>query len=187
MISISLSTMNNHLKLLLYIACVALIFYFVQTKFNIFDISFPGNEVFQSKQVEQEKVEEKGNYVDIYNLEGNPIRVNTEIADEDYERKVGLSGRKYIGDYEGMLFIMDETGFTPFWMKDMFFDLDILFIDEQGFIVDIKEGVEACGADFCPNILGKSPFKYVLEVKSGFVNINKIGVGSSIVIQSGLN
>jgi uncharacterized membrane protein (UPF0127 family) len=67
-------------------------------------------------------------------------------------------------------------------MKDMYFNLDIIFIDSDGFIVDIRENIEPCEADFCPNIYSSASFKYVIEVKGGFANMNGIIVGNSIII-----
>jgi len=180
-LSISLMRMNNQLKLLIYICAVGIIFYLVQSKLDIFDISFESNSPRQSTEVEENQ-ESIGDYVEIYNKDGDVIRVNVDIADEEYERNTGLSGRKYLGDYDGMLFIMEQQKISAFWMKDMYFNLDIIFIDTDGFIVDIIENIEPCEADFCPNIYSSASFKYVIEVKGGFANMNGIIVGNSIVI-----
>lgn len=181
--------MNNQLKLLIYIALVALIFYFVQDKFQLFDISFEGGELFQTEQTGEENtpIETEDNssdieYVDIQNSQHNTVRVSVDVADTEVERSTGLAGRRNLGDYEGMLFIMDGEVSTPFWMKGMYIDLDILFIDGKGFIVDIKENEKACSADFCPNIYSSKPYYYVLEVNSGFCETNKVVVGNSIIL-----
>jgi uncharacterized membrane protein (UPF0127 family) len=67
-------------------------------------------------------------------------------------------------------------------MKDTLINLDIIFTDEKGFIVDIKENNEPCTDVHCPQIVSKEPFKYVLEVKGGFCEINDVEVGQSITI-----
>jgi len=81
-----------------------------------------------------------------------------------------------------MLFVMEKEEISPFWMKDMLISLDMLFIDSEGFIVDIKEGLKPCESIYkCPNIYSGAPFKYVLEVNSGFVRINRVVVGNSMI------
>ena len=177
-------------KILLYIFFVIVIFYFVQDKFDIFDISFDDGK----KKVEEiikgdDEEEDKEDNIEIYNLDGDPIVVKVDVADEDAERVQGLSGRGVMGDYEGMLFIFEKEGLYNFWMKDMLIPLDFIFIDDHGFVVDTMERVSPCTSDMCPMFSSDSPFKYVVEVNSGFVESNRIGVGNSVVfnISSSLN
>jgi len=109
------------------------------------------------------------------------IRVDVDIADTDVERSRGLSGRKYLGDYEGMLFVYESEVSNPFWMKDMLIPLDIIFIDNDDFIVDIKENQQPCEENYCPSISSSEPFQYVLEVNSGFCEENSIEEGYRVV------
>jgi uncharacterized membrane protein (UPF0127 family) len=174
-------------KILLYIFFVVVIFYFVQDRFDIFDISFNGEE---EKIVEESNDESKteGNRVEIYNKDGDSLVVDVDVADDAPERSQGLSGRSVLGDYEGMLFIMPNEGFHGFWMKDMLISLDFLFIDTEGFIIDIKENVVPCGGvGVCPAFSASSPFKYVIELNSGFIQNNRIEVGNSVVFKISSN
>lgn len=170
--------MSNSLKILLYLFFVFTIFYFVQERFNIFDIKFVDQK--ESTEEVEEKVDEEST-IEIYNQDGKSLIVNVEIADTNAERMQGLSGRKYLGDYEGMLFIMDTTGGSSFWMKDMYIPLDILFIDEKGFIVDIREDMQPCEPGYCPNITSSDVYKYALEVNAGFCKENRVGVGNTVL------
>ncbi|MBU0540562.1 DUF192 domain-containing protein [Patescibacteria group bacterium] len=52
-----------------------------------------------------------------------------EIASTDAARKQGLGGRSPLAPKNGMLFVFDEAGFYPFWMKDMTFALDIVWVN----------------------------------------------------------
>lgn len=52
-----------------------------------------------------------------------------EIADTDEERQQGLSGRDGLAPKTGMLFQFGKPGIYPFWMKDMKFALDIVWLD----------------------------------------------------------
>jgi uncharacterized membrane protein (UPF0127 family) len=170
--------MNSQLKLFIFLISVIGIFFFVQNKFNIFDIKF--DNIKNSLQ----NIEEiQDTTVIVYNQNGTQIQINVEIANTPEERKIGLSGRNTLGEYNGMLFVMDDEALTAFWMKDMLIPLDMIFIDSNGFIVDIKRKVEPCSFDFCPNIIPSSPFKYNIEVNSGFTDTNGIAIGNSVDIK----
>ncbi len=57
----------------------------------------------------------------------NQIIVAETVADEE-SRARGLSGRASIGTNEGMLFRFDKPDIYPFWMKNMQFPIDIVWI-----------------------------------------------------------
>jgi hypothetical protein len=183
--------MNNHLKLVIYIAMIAGIFLFVQDRFDMFEVSFKDGQSVQSENAVKEDSDgeipdEQGEindqqYIEIQIPNGLNVRVDVEVADNDFERSRGLSGRRYLGDYEGMFFVFDSEVNTPFWMKDMLIPLDILFIDSQNLIVDIWQDQQPCEENFCPSIYSHEDFKYVLEVNSGFCEENHVEEGYSVV------
>jgi len=100
-----------------------------------------------------------------------------EIADDIKEREMGLMFRENLSDGSGMLFIFDESGIYPFWMKNTFIPLDIIWINENMEVVFIESYAMPCGEGECipinPDILAK----YVLEVNSGMVEKNNISIG----------
>ncbi len=171
--------MNTQLKILLYIGLVVGIIYFLQTKYSLFDISFD-KPLVESKKEEVED-DSKESSLEILNSEGQKIFVTLEIADTQELRKLGLSGRQELGDYQGMLFIFDTQGEYSFWMKDMYLPLDIIFINYAGYIVDFKKELQPCKENECFSIMSDKPFMYALEVNSGFVEINKIKVGNAVI------
>lgn len=59
-----------------------------------------------------------------------------EIADTNATREHGLSGHDPLKLEEGMLFEFPEAGIYPFWMKEMKFDLDIVWM-RQGQVVEV--------------------------------------------------
>ena len=59
-----------------------------------------------------------------------------EIADTDATRTQGLSGRDPLKLEEGMLFEFPDAGIYPFWMKDMKFALDIVWM-RNGQVVEV--------------------------------------------------
>lgn len=112
----------------------------------------------------------------------NPIYV--EIANDPSEIQKGLMFKKKLEWNNGMLFVFDDEQYRSFWMKNTNIPLDILFIDKDFNIVDIKENVEPCltSTDTCPSYPSKAPAKYVLEVNSDFVNQNNIEIGDKLII-----
>lgn len=169
--------MSNQLRLLLYIIFIAAIFYFIQDRFKIFDISFNDGKVSIGS-------EQSGNpeIVEISTKSGKKVTINVERADTPEKRALGLSYRTSLGDYSGMLFLFDEISISPFTMKDMKIPLDIIFIDSNGLIVDIKRNQEQCVTQTCPAILSNVMYKNVLEVNAGFCTTNGIEVGDTITI-----
>ena len=53
------------------------------------------------------------------------------VAKNDKDKQVGLSKYKSIKDDQGMIFVFDKKGQYPFWMKDMKFPIDIIFINQN--------------------------------------------------------
>ncbi|MBU1120239.1 DUF192 domain-containing protein [Patescibacteria group bacterium] len=176
--------MSNQLKLFLYIVFVVAIFWFIQSRFHIFDVKLGGAQ--QNTETDtQENIETTStltNSVEIVTGANTSVKVNVELADTADERRLGLSFKKYLGDYDGMLFVYNTETNAPFWMKDMQIPIDMIFFDSQGFIVDIKEAQAPCTATYCPSIVSKKSYMYVLEVNSSFVEKNNISEEGSLVL-----
>lgn len=56
--------------------------------------------------------------------------IAVEIAKTDAERRRGLSGRECIQQGQGMLFVFDETDYHMFWMNEMRFPIDMVWIND---------------------------------------------------------
>lgn len=113
------------------------------------------------------------------NLQIGEKIVKVDISDSDCKRTLGLSNREMLEKDSGMLFIFPEIGNYGFWMKDMNFSIDILWIDEKFNVVGIERRVSS---STYPEIFGKKYLaKYVLELSSGFSEKNNIEVGNKII------
>lgn len=88
-----------------------------------------------------------------------------EVADTGGERVVGLSGRSSLPKDRGMLFVFEGTGIQCFWMKNMMFMLDIIWVNEQKTIIKVEESVSP---ETYPNSFCSDNTKYVLEFNQGF-------------------
>ena len=69
-------------------------------------------------------------------IEINDKEIAVEVAATAETRSKGLSGRGSLEEGTGMLFIFDSPAQYGFWMKDMNFAIDIVWIDEKFHIVD---------------------------------------------------
>ncbi len=115
---------------------------------------------------------------DNQSVESNDLGLKIEVADSVSERKKGLSGRESIANDEGLVLVFDEEDYHGIWMKEMNFSIDIIWINQDKKVVDYRLSVvpETYPEIFLP---GK-PAKYVLEVKSGFVEQEKIEIGDKL-------
>ncbi|MAZ40685.1 hypothetical protein CL654_01010 [bacterium] len=103
------------------------------------------------------------------------------LADTDQKRTVGLSGRPSLPEDEGLLFVFDRPGTYSFWMKDMNFPIDIIWIDENSQITEVTHSV--LPESFPETFSSQNPSKFVLEVNAGFSKENNITPGEFIEIE----
>ncbi len=65
-----------------------------------------------------------------------------ELADEPAERRQGLMFRRSMGPDHGMLFLYDQPQRVAMWMKNTFIPLDILFLQQDGVVINIARDAE---------------------------------------------
>lgn len=94
------------------------------------------------------------------------IELDVEVAKGSADQVRGLSGRECLQKNTGMLFEYNLSGDYCFWMKDMKFAIDMIWLDDEKKVVTIKENVspKTYPSTFCPD----RPAQYVLEVQAGF-------------------
>lgn len=107
-----------------------------------------------------------------------------EIAENLSQWAKGLMFRKSLDQDKGMLFIFSDEVQRTFWMKNVNFPLDLIFISQDSKIVELKENFMPCqSGEKCESYKSENPAKYVLEVNGGFVNKNNILIGESLNIE----
>jgi len=110
-------------------------------------------------------------------LAGQSIKVDLALTPE--EQAQGLSGRSELKENEGMLFVFEKPGIYPFWMKNMNFAIDMIWISETREIVYIKK--DARPENFLETFGPEENAKYVLEVVSGFSEKNNLKEGDKVL------
>lgn len=99
-------------------------------------------------------------------------RIALEIARTPEQQELGLGGRASLAWGQGMLFQYDKPIFPRFWMKDMRFDIDIIWIRE-GRVIEISNQVPHVPGENGPTASPRSLADTVLEVPSGFAQANR--------------
>ena len=112
---------------------------------------------------------------------GNQL-FNLEVADTEKVRNKGLSNRPSLPNNSGMLFIFDKKNSYTFWMKEMNFPLDFIWVDGTT-IKDLTRNIPP------PNnpdesdlvlITPKTPINKVIEVNAGTIDKLKLNIGDNI-------
>lgn len=106
-------------------------------------------------------------------LKNVPITIT--IAKTNQERQRGLGGQASLPPNHGMFFVFDHDDYHSFWMENMHFAIDILWLDQNLTVVDTKLDVtpESYPTSFTP----RSPARYVLEVSAGFSRDHEVTLG----------
>jgi len=108
-----------------------------------------------------------------------PLKV--ELARTLRQRTIGLSGRAGIPDGTGMLFIHDTDGRYSYWMPDMLFSLDILWISAAMKVVHIEHNVTP--DSYPDSYTSDVPARYILEVPAGFSEKNNVAIGDTLYLR----
>jgi hypothetical protein len=113
------------------------------------------------------------------NVKVGNTQIRAEIADTFITRTKGLMFRKSLPENEGMLFIFNKEGYHGFWMMNMSFPIDIIWIDKEREVVYIEKNAQPCGL-ICSSYIPKEKAMYVLEVNANFTEEHVIKIGSSL-------
>ena len=119
-------------------------------------------------------------------LEGNEC-IRVEIRDNFEGRREGLMNRNNLEENEGMLFIFDKEDYHSFWMKNMSFPIDIIWMDESKKIVHIEKSVPPCFEEKCRIYNPEEKSKYVLEVVANFTQEKKLKIGDKLDLKLNIN
>ena len=186
--------MSKLLRVLVSLAISCSVLYKINDTFNFVTIAIVDNPYVQvdnqqamsdipkTTPVEQSIKESKDvkiDYVELFNKDNKLIKVSVEKAVTQQEKERGISNRKYLGTYSGILYVFEQTSLNSLLIKDNLMYLDLIFIDDSNFIVDIKENIPPCNEDFCSIIRVNHMYRYALLVNGNFCRQNDIIIGSS--------
>jgi uncharacterized membrane protein (UPF0127 family) len=108
---------------------------------------------------------------------------SVDLADTLAKRIQGLSGRERLREDQGMLFLFPYSSRQSFWMKDMKFPLDMVWIS-SGRIVDISKDVPVPTPGqsvlSLPQFAPSAPVDTVLEIDAGLSTRYGFKIGDTV-------
>lgn len=115
----------------------------------------------------------------LYKASGKLIRtIDVEVADTAFEQETDLKNRDLLKAHQGMLFIYPEEDLRGYFMKDIRYPLDIIFINAENRIVSFAENTTPLDdSTFLPS---QVPAQLVLKINGGLSEEWVIEVGDYV-------
>ena len=104
--------------------------------------------------------------------------IHTLVADTQPLQNLGLGGRDGLEEGQGMLFVFDRDGIYRFWMKDMRFSIDIIWISGDKRIIYMAQDI---APSTYPEPFGPhNTARYVLEVPANDAVTHDFRIGDPV-------
>jgi uncharacterized membrane protein (UPF0127 family) len=103
------------------------------------------------------------------------IDITSGVARTTTEQAHGLSDRPVLGELEGLLFVFDREVTPAFWMQDMLFPIDIVWLSKDWRVVGMVKDFRP--ESFPQTVEPPQPVQYVLEVNAGLTDQLNVKVG----------
>jgi uncharacterized protein len=118
----------------------------------------------------------------------NSFELTADLAITDDQKAEGLAVKDHLKENEGMLFVSEQPSRQSFWMKDMKFPIDIIWLDSNGTVVHIEHNLQPCVSILnpaasirnCPIYTPDNDSQYVLETVAGFSQKHNVKIGTNI-------
>jgi len=111
----------------------------------------------------------------------NGVELVTDIAETNDQRTVGLAVKDTLNENEAMLFVFSTEWTHSFWMKNMKFPIDIIWLDAHKEVVHIEHSLEPCLPDStCQTYEPNVDSLYVLETVAGFAQKYNVTEGTRV-------
>ncbi len=115
------------------------------------------------------------------NLTVNDFMLVADVSASNEQRTKGLSVKDDLAENEAMLFVFDNEAPHTFWMKDMKFPIDIIWIDSNKTVVHIEHNLQPCSSDvLCATYKPNDDSLYVLETIGGFAKKHNVVEGTTV-------
>lgn len=119
----------------------------------------------------------------LFDVKIDNLTIPVEIADTAETIEKGLSGRFHLPSRQGMLFLFPAADSYTFWMPNMNFPIDLIWINASRHIVGFEQSMQPEKDLKSPRYYSPpEPVKYVIEVNAGFVKKNSLIVGQEVLI-----
>jgi hypothetical protein len=119
-----------------------------------------------------------GEHTGVVRIDGQTIYV--DLAQDPPQQTLGLGNRQGLGASQGMLFIFPNDAQHMFWMKDMSFSIDMVWLSADGTVIYIQPNA---APDTYPQTFGPNQdSRYVLEVPANFATGHGVKVGDQAIL-----
>lgn len=115
----------------------------------------------------------------------NDKKINLIVAKSAKEKEIGLSEKTSLPQDQGMIFPFDKPSLDySFWMKNMKFPIDIIFINKNK-VVTLYPNAKTPESAQSPIVYKPTePADKVLEINAGLSKKYNIKVGSEVKIEN---
>lgn len=130
----------------------------------------------------------KNDYLNVRKTEIDSIKsviigsktITVDVVNTEIDRERGLSGKQTLAEGTGMLFVFEKPSKWGIWMKNMNFPIDVVWFDNKGVVVSVKEHMtpQSYPEVFTPQF----PAWYVLEIPDGAFAKTGVKVGEKAII-----
>jgi hypothetical protein len=110
--------------------------------------------------------------------------INVYLAQTPEEQSNGLSGWEKLSENQGMLFVFKDKRYRDFWMQNMKFPIDIIWINDDKIVDITKNASIPSNLNNIPLFHSIEEVNYVLEVKAGYADDNNIKIKDLVEINS---
>ena len=131
----------------------------------------------ETSEMHYYKFKKEGELTFVDSVDNPIVKIDIEIADNEYERQLGLMNRESMEEMQGMLFIFPQERYQSFWMLNTMFSLDIIFVNSNKEIVTIHKNTTPLSEQSYPST---APAQYVVEVNAGFCDTHNIKQGDKV-------
>lgn len=105
------------------------------------------------------------------------------VAKNQKDKEIGLSKYDKLGNDQGMIFQFGKPSYYAFWMKDMKFPIDIIYLKDSK-IVTIHKSVPPAKSGILTLYNPTQPADTVLEVNAGLSQKYNIKVGDKVSLSN---
>jgi uncharacterized membrane protein (UPF0127 family) len=118
----------------------------------------------------------------------NGYNLSADLAITGGQIEKGLSVKDQLKENEGMLFVFDTSSNQSFWMKNMKFPIDIMWLDKNRTVVHVERNLQPCitvhkvdiAVFDCAVYTPYRNARYVLETVAGFSQRHNVKLGTSV-------
>lgn len=123
-------------------------------------------------------------YEPLYSMQLGDTEVRASLATTPQERQLGLSNTPSLPADVVKVFVFPESGEWGFWMKDMNYSIDILWVNAAAEVVHVAPNVAP--SSYPETFKTPVPAKYVIETVAGFAAEHAIVPGTAVALPAEL-